>query len=81
MLAGLPAAQPLRAAALAECLRGAADTRFDAEDFRNPAAARWLASVWARGSVSDADALAKDVCGEAMSLAAVGRRLLDVLGA
>jgi len=52
-----------------------------AEDFRNPAAARWLASVWARGAAVDADTLAKDVAGAPLSLSAVGRRLLSVLGA
>jgi hypothetical protein len=62
-------------------LRQAADARFDAEDFRNPAAARWLAAVWGRGTELDADALAKHVSGAPLSLAAVGQRLLAVLAA
>ncbi|MGO8971359.1 MAG: hypothetical protein ACLQDQ_17530 [Myxococcaceae bacterium] len=78
---GPPPSQPLRAAALAESLRHTADERFDAEDFRNPGAAVWLASVWARGAQLDAEALARDVSGAPLSLAAVGRRLLAVLGA
>ncbi len=81
LLAGPSPAEQLRACALAECLKQAADTRFDAEDFRNPAAARWLASVWGRGTELDAEALAQDVSGAPLSLAAVGRRLLAVLGA
>jgi hypothetical protein len=71
----------LRAGALAECLRQAADARFDAEDFRNPTAARWLAALWGRGTELDADALAKHVSGAPLSLAAVGQRLLAVLAA
>ncbi len=81
LFAGPSPAEQLRACALAECLKQAADTRFDAEDFRNPTAARWLASVWARGAELDAEALAQDVSGAPLSLAAVGRRLLAVLGA
>ncbi|MGO9831963.1 MAG: hypothetical protein ACLPJH_17660 [Myxococcaceae bacterium] len=81
-LAGTPQpAEQLRAAALAEGLRRTADERFDAEDFRNPAAAGWLSSVWARGTDVDADALARDVCGAPLSLAPLGGRLLAVLGA
>ena len=74
-------AQGLRAAALAEALRHEADERFDAEDFRNPEAARWLGQVWARGAELDAEALGKDVSGAAPSLSSVARRLLAVLGA
>lgn len=74
------ASEALRAAALAECLQAQADERFDAEDFRNPSAADWLASVWARGAELDATALAQELSGQ-LSLSAVGRRLLAVLGA
>jgi hypothetical protein len=74
-------ADVLRAAALAECLRHAADERFDAEDFRNPDAARWLEQLWARGAAQDADALAQDVSGAKASLDGVAQRLLAVLGA
>ncbi len=74
-------ADALRGAALAECLRATADERFDAEDFRNPDAARWLASVWARGAELDAETLAKDVRGARPALSAVAHRLLAVLGA
>jgi len=80
-LEGWPSeAEALRAAMLAECLQHQADERFDAEDFRNPEAARWLSSVWAAGTELDAAALAKQL-GGSLSLAEVGRRLLDVLGA
>jgi hypothetical protein len=75
-----PEVEALQAAALAECLQAFADERFDAEDFRNPSAARWLDSVWARGAALDADALAKEY-GQELSLLAVGRRLLRALGA
>ncbi len=78
---GLAEADGLRAAALAECLRYQAEQRFDAEDFRNPAAARWLAAVWARGAELDAEALAKEVGGAPLALAPVGHRLVAVLGA
>ncbi len=81
-LVGWPAeADALRGAALAECLSQQADERFDAEDFRNPDAARWLASVWARGAELDASALAKEVSGQPLALSNVARRLLAVLGA
>jgi hypothetical protein len=80
-LYGFPSeAETLRAAALAECLQRQADEAFDAEDFRNPEAARWLSGVWARGTEYDAEALAKQL-GGSLSLAEVGRRLLAVLGA
>jgi hypothetical protein len=39
----------LRAAALASCLWAEADRRFDADEFRNPIAARWLVALWSRG--------------------------------
>lgn len=80
-LAGWPTeADTLRAAALAECLKAKADERFDAEDFRNPSAARWLASQWARGADVEADALAAELGGR-LSLLEVGRRLTAALGA
>jgi len=81
VLAGPRDAERLRGCALAECLRAAADARFDAEDFRNPSAARWLAALWGHGAELDADALAQDVGGAPLSLAPVGRRLVAVLGA
>jgi hypothetical protein len=73
-------AEALRAAALAEAIKVQADERFDAEDFRNPSAARWLSALWARGADVDADALAEELGGK-LSLGTVGRRLQAVLGA
>ena len=81
-LARWPAeAEELRAAALAERVLRQADERFDADDFRNPGAARWLGGLWARGSELDADALAQEISGAPLSLAEVSRRLVAVLGA
>ncbi len=73
-------ADALRAAALADVLQVHADECFDAEDFRNPSAARWLLGQWARGTDGDAEALAKEL-GQTLSLLRVGRRLEAVLGA
>ena len=73
--------EELRAAALAVRVHHQADERFDAEDFRNPAAARWLSGLWAKGSALDADALGQALSGEPLSLAEVGRRWVEVLGA
>jgi hypothetical protein len=81
-LARWPAeAEELQAAALAERIHRQADERFDADDFRNPAAARWLEGLWARGRALDADALAQEISGAPLSLADVSRRLVAVLGA
>jgi hypothetical protein len=81
-LVGWPAEpDALRAAALAERMQQQADERFDADDFRNPAAARWLAGLWARGTDSDADALAMELSGAPLSLADLSQRLVAVLGA
>jgi hypothetical protein len=73
-------AEALQAAALAECLKRSADERFDAEDFRNPEAARWLGTLWARGADVDASVLAEEL-GGSLSLRQVGQRLEAVLGA
>jgi len=74
-------ANRLRAAALAARIERAADERFDAEDFRNPEAARWLAGLWARGAELDAQALGEALGGGPLSLSEVSRALLGVLGA
>ena len=79
-LGTLPAAG-LRAAALAARIERVADERFDAEEFRNPGAARWLAGLWARGSELDAEALAEDLGGGRLELAETSARLVAVLGA
>jgi hypothetical protein len=81
-LSGWPSeADGLRAAALAARIERAADERFDAEDFRNPGAARWLAGLWARGTELDAEAVGEALGGGPLSLSEVSRRLLEVLGA
>jgi hypothetical protein len=81
-VAGWPReAEGLRAAALAARVAAQADERFDAEDFRNPAAARWLAQLWARGMALDASALAVELSGAPLSLVDVSSQLLAALGA
>jgi hypothetical protein len=76
-----PSLEPLRAAALATCIRDEADVRFDAEEFRNPTAARWLASLWARGAPESAERMAPALCGRPLSLEPLARDLISVLGA
>jgi len=71
----------LRAASLAARLERAADERFDAEEFRNPGAARWLAGLWARGGELDAATLAQEVGGGPLTLTEVSARLLAALAA
>jgi hypothetical protein len=74
-------ADGLRAAALAVLVEQQADERFDAEDFRNPAAATWLSQLFARGTELDAAALAVELSGAPLSLSQVSRQLVAVLGA
>jgi hypothetical protein len=76
-----PHRDPLRASALAACIRDQAEVRFDAEDFRNPTAARWLASLWARGAPETAERMAPALSGQPLTLEPVARSLVAVLGA
>jgi hypothetical protein len=76
-----PSLEPLRAAALATCIREEADVRFDAEEFRNPTAARWLASLWARGAPESAERMAPALCGRPLAFEPLARDLISVLGA
>lgn len=81
-LSGLPGeVDGLRAAALSARIERAADERFDAEEFRNPGAARWLAGLWARGGEVDASTLAEELGGGPLTLTEAAQRLLAVLGA
>ena len=70
----------LRAAALASCLWAEADRRFDADDLRNPVAARWLVAIGARAHrrcrSGGAGALRLP-----LGLERVGAELIGVLGA
>ena len=76
-----PSLETLRAAALATCIRDEADLRFDAEEFRNPTAARWLASLWARGAPESAERMAPALCGRPLGFEPLARDLISVLGA
>jgi len=71
----------LRAAALASCLRSEADRRFDADEFRNPSAARWLVALWSRGAPEAPEQMAPALCGSPLGLERLGAELVSVLGA
>jgi hypothetical protein len=76
-----PSLDTLRAAALATYIRDEADVRFDAEEFRNPTAARWLASLWARGAPESAERMAPALSGRPLAFEPLTRDLISVLGA
>jgi hypothetical protein len=76
-----PELRMLRAASLSVLLRDEADRRFDAEEFRNPLAAQWLRAVWARGAPESAERMAPALCGRALEVEPLTRRLVGVLGA
>jgi hypothetical protein len=71
----------LRAAALASCIWTEADRRFDADDLRNPVAARWLVAIWSQGAPEVAERMAPALCGAQLGLERVGAELVAVLGA
>ena len=71
----------LRAAALGSCLWAEADRRFDAEDLRNPVAARWLVAIWSQGAPEVPEQMASALCGSPLGLERVGAELVGVLGA
>jgi hypothetical protein len=71
----------LRGAALASCVWAEADRRFDADEFRNPSAGRWLAALWARGAPEAAEQMAPALCGRPLGLEGLGAELVAVLGA
>jgi hypothetical protein len=71
----------LRAAALACCLWAEADRRFDAEDFRNPVAARWLVAIWSQGAPEVPEQMAPALCATQLDLDRVATELVGVLGA
>jgi len=71
----------LRAAALASCLWAEADRRFDADEFRNPVAARWLVALWSRGAPEAPERMAPALCATPLGLERLGAELLAVLGA
>jgi len=73
--------RPLRAAALASCLWAEADRRFDADDLRNPVAARWLAAIWSQGAPEVAEQMAPALCASPLGLERVATELVSVLGA
>jgi len=82
LAAGLEVSQRhLRAAALASCLWAEADRRFDADEFRNPSAARWLVALWSRGAPEPAEQMAQALCGSTLGLERVAAELVGVLGA
>ena len=71
----------LRASALASCLWAEADRRFDAENLRNPVAARWLVAIWSRGAPETPEQMATSLCASPLGLERVGAELVSVLGA
>jgi hypothetical protein len=71
----------LRAAALASCLWAEADRRFDADDLRNPVAARWLVALWSQGAPEVPEQMAPALCAAPLGLEKVGTELVVVLGA
>lgn len=71
----------LRAAGLASCLWAEADRRFDADDLRNPAAARWLVAIWSQGAPELAEQMAPALCASQLGVERIGAELLAVLGA
>jgi hypothetical protein len=71
----------LRAAALVSCLWAEADRRFDADDLRNPVAARWLAAIWSQGAPEVPEQMAQALCASPLGLERVCAELVSVLGA
>jgi hypothetical protein len=71
----------LRGAALASCLWAEADRRFDADDLRNPVAARWLVAIWSQGAPEAPEQMAQGLCASALDLERLGNELVRVLGA
>jgi hypothetical protein len=71
----------LRAAALGSCLWAEADRRFDADDLRNPIAARWLVAIWSQGAPEVPEQMATSLCASQLGLERVGVELVSVLGA
>jgi hypothetical protein len=71
----------LRGAALASCLWAEADRRFDADELRNPVAARWLVAIWSQGAPEAPEQMAQALCASPLGLERVGAELVSVLGA
>ena len=71
----------LRAAALSSCLWAEADRRFDADEFRNPVAARWLVALWSRGAPEPPEQMAPALSGSPLGLERLRTELVSVLGA
>ena len=71
----------LRGAALASCLRAEADRRFDADELRNPVAARWLVAIWSQGAPEAPEQMALALCASQLGLERIAAELVDVLGA
>jgi hypothetical protein len=73
--------QRLRAAALASCLWAEADRRFDADELRNPVAARWLVAIWSQGAPETPEQMAPALCGTQFGLGRLAAELVGALGA
>lgn len=71
----------LRAAALASCLWAEADRRFDADELRNPVAARWLVAIWNQGAPETPEQMAPALCAAQLGLERLATELVGVLGA
>lgn len=75
----LHSARYLRAWALETRLTARLTERFNEDFFRNPAAASWLKGLYARGGTDDAEALATELSGTALSIPEAGARLVAIL--
>ncbi|HEX8441677.1 peptidase M3 [Archangium sp.] len=69
----------LRAWALETRLTQQLTARFNEDWWRNPAAGRWLQGFFGRGGTDDAEALASELSGKALTLPEAGSRLVALL--
>jgi hypothetical protein len=75
----LYSARYLRAWALETRLSARLTERFNEDYWRNPSASAWLKGLFARGGTDDAEALALELSGTALSLPEAGARLVAIL--
>ncbi len=76
----LYATRYLRAWAFEARLHSVLQERYNEDYWRNPATGSWLKENFARGQRDDAEALAKQLGGKALSLVEAGARLVRVMG-
>jgi hypothetical protein len=78
---GYRSVDALRGLALGARLHRVLRDRFNEDCWRNPAAGSWLKRLFARGHRDDAQAVGKELGGDALSVAEAVPRLIAVLGA